>query len=299
MVLSVANPVKSGEPRFVAPPHLKPSVPAGYPLHSLDQDQLQTLSLFRGTHLPQIKASLTGAPLGNEDEWANDEILVMFLKATKWDLAASVTRLTTTMQWRRDFRPTELDTTSMDPNCAIGSQILHGFDRMGRPIMCSYPRLGSKHKDGDASVKYSLYLIEKAIKMMPKGVTQILVLTDFTGSTLFNGFPPSVSIKFMNLLATHYPERLGKMINYKPSWYLSFLFSVLGPFMDPDTKRKLVFISGKDAAGKKEYSASPETGGWFSSLQEFVDPDQLMEDFGGDSNYDFVPQAYWDELVKV
>ncbi|KAJ3247610.1 hypothetical protein HDU78_003723 [Chytriomyces hyalinus] len=297
--LRVANMTPTPIPILTAPSSY---ASATYdPFHGLSESEAMSLKAFRAEHLATVMRGLTGTALDNEDEWTNDECLLLFLKAAKFDLDVAVSRLAATMQWRRDFRPTEIDPAVVGPHCKFGDQFLTGFDKHGRPIMYTRPKHGYLHnKDPEGSIRYSLLLIEKAIKIMPKGVTKLTVITDFEGSTMFNGFASAIYLKFLNILATHYPERLGVAICIRPTWYLSFLYGVIAPFMDPITKKKLVFIKdASQSASKPPAMDNDEVGGWRDSIFEFVDVDQLRGEYGGDHQFNFDYDIYWEAFTKL
>ncbi|KAJ3088970.1 hypothetical protein HK100_007890 [Physocladia obscura] len=283
-------------PILTAPERFVRELPANYPFNELTETQAQALANVRKNRLAGIYAGLTGKPCDNEPAWTDDVCLLKYLRATKWDFEAAVKRLQETMQWRRDFRPTENDIDSLKPHAAIGGQYYNGFDKLGRPILVLISRLGSEVKDYDTSLRYSLYTVEKGIKMMPKGVTQLNVLCDYSGMTMFNGYPLSVTSKFLGILSRHYPELLGTLILINPSWYMPVAFTVLGPFIDPVTKAKMRFAnpSGAPIEGKTENG----TGGWCNIL-DIVDADMLAIEFGGSVPFTFNADIYWKEFLKI
>ncbi|KAJ3061622.1 hypothetical protein HDU98_002445 [Podochytrium sp. JEL0797] len=280
MTLAVANNPPSTVPILQIPAHLVPSVPANYPLNDLTPEQLATVQQFRTQFLSLIHAQLTGTPSDEECEFTDDECLVRYLKATKWDLDLSVVRLQDTLQWRREYRPTEF-TAGFESSCTIGNQFLNGFDKKGRPIVLNVAKLG-RVKDFDLTLRFAFYLLEKAIQSMPRGVSQVCVITDCAGATMFNSTPIWVASKFLDLLGKHYPERLGSAIVINPSWYIPILYNLIKPFTDPVTLSKIHFAA-TDA--RKEESVESETGGWLD-LMNVVDADMLPVAFGG--RFDFV-----------
>ncbi|KAJ3390786.1 hypothetical protein HDU84_007031 [Entophlyctis sp. JEL0112] len=316
MTLTVANNADTTSVPILTPPaRILPVVPKDYPFNGLTPDQKTKMVEFRSTHLSSVFAGLTGTPCANEKEFADDVCLLKFLKATKWDLLASAKRLQETMQWRRDFRPTECDTD--DPAIqavnAVGSTYFNGFDKFCRPILVLVSRLGSDVKDYDASLRLSLYTLEKGTKLMPPGVTQLNVVCDYSGMTMFNGYPLSVTSKFLGILAKHYPEMLGTLVNrpvlhfaipdnffplqilINPSWYMPIAFTVLGPFIDPVTKSKMRFANPGGAVITKPENG---TGGWCNIL-DIVDADQLSVEFGGSLPFVFDADTYWKAFVAV
>lgn len=84
-----------------------------------------------------------------------------------------------------------------------------GFDKVGRPLWIMRPRLENS-KDAERQIKHIVFSLERAIRLMPAGVENLSIIVDFKDSS--SGQSPSVSTckKFLEILANHYPERLGK-----------------------------------------------------------------------------------------
>ncbi|KAI9332045.1 CRAL-TRIO domain-containing protein [Obelidium mucronatum] len=296
MRYTIANENRSSAiPALTAPDRLKPNVPENYPFNELTEAQTILVQEFRNIHLGAVKASLTGVPCADETEFISDECLVRYLRATKWKLDESVVRLQDTLQWRREYRPTEINEEDMKAICAVGGQYLNGFDKQGRPIMVNVARLGSSVKNYEHSVKFSIYLMERAIQSMPKGVSQVCVLTEYSGATMFNGYPITVTMKYMDILSKHYPERLAVTCVVNPSWAIPMLYKLVKPFMDPVTLSKIHFAA---TDGRKDGNSEHGTGGWLRLL-DIADADQLPLEFGGEFDFTFDVNEYWKHFMPT
>ena len=103
------------------------------------------------------------------------------------------------------------------------------------------------------------------------GVERMTIIADFdTENKLAKKSPDqnTVARQFLGFLQNHYPERLAKAIALNPPWYIRLLFTLISPFMDPVTKKKIHFLNGDAAYVKKE-------------LLQYIDEDQLESCYGG------------------
>ncbi|KAI8612049.1 CRAL-TRIO domain-containing protein [Chytriomyces sp. MP71] len=239
--------------------------------------------------------------------WADSIILRQFLRATSWDLHASIKRLTATLKWRNEYKPSEITAEEVEPEANTGKQFISGFDKLGRPQLFLVPRMENT-KTYDRQIRYSVYMLEKCIKLMPAGVERVTVLVDYEKLNIFNATPLSVSLKYMGVLSNHYPERLGVCVMVNASWYFSGFFKLLSPFLDPVTKSKLRFTKVKrgtaavmsDTASSVATQESSEegTGGW-TSIFEISNADQLPLAFGGAYDFEYDHAVYWPEITSV
>ncbi|KAJ3273167.1 hypothetical protein HK104_004310 [Borealophlyctis nickersoniae] len=274
-------------------PPVFPKVPENYPLHNLDASQKEKFATFRA----QVPSLLTSDDLRSlEEKWCDDGCLLRYLRATKWNVEQSVERLKATLEWRREFRPDLIKPEEVEPECTSGKILFNGFDKEGRPILYLAP--GKENtKTYDRQIRFVVFNLEKCIQLMPPGVESINLVVDYEGVSMFNSTPVNVSIKVLNILSGHYPERLGMGMMVNPSWYMSIFFKILGPFMDPITRSKIHFVNLKKQA---EFNSKPDDtpagaegmGGW-TNIRNYIAPDQLCASFGGEFQYEFKHDEYW------
>jgi hypothetical protein len=89
-------------------------------------------------------------------------------------------------------------------------------------------------------------------------------------------------------------------------WYLWVVFKVIGPFMDPETKKKIHFIDLANAKEsdssstltpkEKEKTETGDIGAWIYSLDPFIESDNLCSLFGGSHVFEFDHSVYWKYL---
>ena len=74
-------------------------------------------------------------------------------------------------------------------------------------------------------------------------------LLDYVGYNRKNQPSWRVSMSTLSIVQNHYPERLGKAVNYKPPLLFEIFWKAIRPFVDPVTRDKLVFLNSKDDQG--------------------------------------------------
>lgn len=147
----------------------------------------------------------------------------------------------------------------------------NGLDKQGRPIMFIKPSYN------DNTVEYRLkaliYSLEETIESMDvrNGIEKMCMIADFdTESKLTKKSPDQTTVakSFLGFLQNHYPERLGICFALNPPWYIRILWTIISPFMDPVTRKKIHFVNGDHAHMKK-------------ILLQYIDEDQLESGYGG------------------
>ena len=121
-------------------------------------------------------------------------------------------------------------------------------------------------------------MLERCIDLMPPGVETVALLISFKNSSKSQGVQVGVARTVLNILQSHYPERLGRALVKDVPWLVWSFFKAIGPFMDPATREKLKFDQ---------------------NLRQLVPPKQLLEKFGGDLEFDYQHEIYWPALNKL
>jgi len=112
--------------------------------------------------------------------------------------------------------------------------------------------------------------------MLP-GQESLMIIVDYKSTTLRTNPSISVARKVLTILQYHYVETLGRAIVVNLPTILSFFYKGIAPFLDPVTREKMRF--------------NPD-------LFELVPREQLDADFGGDYEYEFDHETYWNQIIK-
>jgi len=149
-------------------------------------------------------------------------------------------KLIRALEWHRKVG--EVNSAQVAHLVRSGSMYWHGCDTAGRPILWVRPGLKDwAHLDVDAEVRYHVFMIEKGIRRMRRGVTTFAIVASTSGFGLRN-----VNLKLMRslltLATTAYPDRLGALTVAPVNWAVSALFGMLRPLMPVRVVGKVKFM---------------------------------------------------------
>lgn len=212
--------------------------------------------------LQQLRQSLHHQHRHNVDE----ATLRRFYKATGGNIAQSTKRLQATCQWRDSYKPEQVvcKACAKDPR----SHYMHlvGHDMLDRPIIYSCLALATNRVYQD-NVDHMIQTFETAIKCMPPGVENWVWVCDFHGFGM-SDVNPKLAKAFLDVSATHYPERLGLFILLDTPTLFSALWRAIQAFVDPKTHAKIRFLpydvksSHSKLAAELDRVCDPTTKDW-------------------------------------
>ncbi|OMJ28419.1 CRAL-TRIO domain-containing protein [Smittium culicis] len=192
-----------------------------------------------------------------------DKNLLKFIRARKHVMEDVMKAIRKTLEWRISYRPHAINPDEIRTEAMPGKSYMNGFDKEGRPALILKPYLQNT-KEPVSQIKYVVFNMELANKIMPVGVTKLIILIDLS-HVVFSLIPsPKVSKSFLDVLQSHYPETLGRgIIINAPSIFL-YTYKLISPFIDPVTKSKIFFAS--IAPSKTKQAAKLDRGSSASSL---------------------------------
>jgi len=226
-----------------------------------------------------ILPGVNDGELSEEEKfWLSHECMLRYLRSTSWQPNNAIKKIENTLKWRREYGLYDSLTAELvEPEAVTGKEFLFGYDADGRPAM--YLILSRQNtEEGPGRIQLHVWLFERAIELMPPGVETVAVMMDYGDK----GSTGSISLarQTVNLLQTHYPERLGKALVQNVPYFFTLFYKLLEPFIDPYTRDKVKF--------------NPKVieDGLFST-------DMIMKDWGGTRELIWEYDRYWPALIEL
>lgn len=205
-------------------PQCKPPAPA---ILTTDQEKkYQELleSVKKWEKVPKTAAKKSEEEPLSDDErmWLTKECLLRYLRAVKWaSAAAAEKRLLDTVIWRREYGTNGFTADYISPENETGKLIILGYDNDGRPCLYMDPSKQNTEKS-DRQVHNLVFMLERAIDLMPAGVESIALLINFKNSTSAKNPSLGQGKQVLSILQGQYPERNGKSLiserEYHQTW---------------------------------------------------------------------------------
>lgn len=220
----------------------------------------------------EVRQSLVQLP-DKLSMYCSDASITRHLKARNWHVKKAIKMLKETLKWRFQYKPEEIRWEEIAKEAETGKIYrLNDLDKYGRSVLVMRPA-SQNTKSTKGQIRYLVYCMENAILNLPAGQEQMVWLIDFQG---FNMSHISVRVtkETAHVLQDQYPERLGVAILYNPPKIFESFWTVVKPFLEPKTYRKVKFVYSNDVNSKK-------------IMEDIFDMDKLESSFGGNSQTKF------------
>ncbi|KAK8866028.1 hypothetical protein IAR55_001179 [Kwoniella newhampshirensis] len=263
--------------------------PAPVPITEAQQEHLKALEVHFGAakydlpvkELAQGRTELTQ----REMMFLSRETFVRFLTATKGDLSATITRLEDCLVWRRTEQIDDFDhlADTCEEEARTGKNFVLGYSNKRQPIIYFFPNRNTTPLENRRPI-HAVFMLERASDLMCDGVTNVVVIFNFAGKR--EGPPTSISAarQTLHILSHYYPERLGLCVFQNMPWIVKTFVSLMWPFVDPNTKKKVLFGSAEGGEIMKNGA---------------VNAGQLMKEGGGTLDMPYNHDVYWPALLDT
>lgn len=237
---------------------------------------LATVSTWESLPASTAKKAPSEPLADHERMWLTRECLLRYLRATKWNTANALTRLQSTLVWRREYGADKFTFDYISPENETGKQVILGYDMHARP--CLYLQPGKQNTDmSDRQIHHLCFMLDQTVAMMPPGQENACLIINFKGAGAGKMPTSGQARAVLNILQGHNPERLGRALISELPWYVNAFFKVISPFIDPVTRDKMKFNE---------------------DLRAFVPAENLWRAHEGDLNFEYEHPTYWRSLER-
>jgi hypothetical protein len=190
-----------------------------------------------------------------------------------------------TIKWRHEFGIDNIHTEYKDTIAlenSTGKMYVRGFDKEGVPLIYMKP-VKENTKDHTGNIKHLVYSMERAVACMEakgQGNTKLSLVIDYDGYTSAHAPPMKTALETLNILQSHYPERLKHAYCVRAPFIFYAFFKMVSPFIDPVTRAKIGMLKNADIG-------TPNC-----KLQQDVGGDVLESCVGGKDSRPFVSSLY-------
>lgn len=220
---------------------------------------------------------------GLEEEekfWLSNDCMLRFLRATKWSSAkAAIERLEGTLKWRREFGIYDISAELVEPEAVTGKEVAFGYDTLRRPALYMIPSRQNT-EESPRQIQYAFWMLERALELTGPGVESVVLMINFADKAKNPSFGTAKLV--LNILQTHYPERLGTSLILNVPFLIHAFFKLISPLIDPITRNKMKF------------NPKPVEDGLFTA-------DELFKDggWGGSRNFVWDHEKYWESFAQM
>lgn len=198
-----AYPASSSKPAL--PPTLSEEQQAKY------DDLLSHISAIQTLPVSTIKGA-ESAPLSDSERmWLTKECLLRYLRAIKWLLPQAKQRLEGTLIWRREWGVEKHTAEYIEPENETGKQVILGYDNQTRPCLYLNPARQNTDKS-NRQVEHLVFMVERVLDIAPAGQETLALLVNFSSTSSSKSPNIGQGKQVLNILQTHYPERLGRAL---------------------------------------------------------------------------------------
>jgi hypothetical protein len=191
----------------------------------LTEKELQAVSTLKEL----IESSDARSKIHDRDY--NDQYVIRWLKARKFDANKSFEMLQQHLKWREDTKVDNYSMMSAVSCLDTEACKIMGEDRWGRPTFIIRP---GKHAPGSLPIDQvealMVLTLEVAIRCLKGNNEHFILIFDYEGWGLRN-VDKSVDNLIMGVGQSNYPERLAGALLVEPPWYFSTVWAIVKVFL--------------------------------------------------------------------
>ena len=186
------------------------------------------------------------------------------LRADKGDIKKAVKRIKHVIKWRQDFGVDKIIRAATNPSTneekeihsilkhesSPGKMYVRNHDNSKRAILYMFPvKENTNHRKHN--IMHLVYALERAIACTEKNrLEKMVIIMDFKNWKMKHSAPMATTKETIHILQECYVERMSRVYFTNAPLIFKTFWNMIKVFVDPETKKKIVFCSGK--AGEEE-----------------------------------------------
>ncbi|KAK7201046.1 TRIO domain containing protein [Novymonas esmeraldas] len=209
-----------------------------------------------------LKAKYPASAADSADAgFLNDSTYLRFARARDGDVAKATEMLGAALEWRKTTKPYAITADQVTKAMAQTAMVCGGRCNIGCPVIAML--LGMQNEcTVEERTRQLVYIMEETQR---KGYDRITWIVDFGAMGKHRDERTKETRKeTMKIMQDYYPERMARILLYRPPWYVRLLLGVAKAFMDARTAAKIF-----------------KAGSTIEELEKFVDRDQVPAACGG------------------
>uniref|UniRef100_A0A6V2HBP8 CRAL-TRIO domain-containing protein n=1 Tax=Ditylum brightwellii TaxID=49249 RepID=A0A6V2HBP8_9STRA len=182
---------------------------------------------------------------------------------------------------------------NLAPNLLEGKLFVRGYSKDDRALYISRAHLfEARGYDTEWFLKYNIYTLERAIACTERAtdgeIEKVIAIFDLGQYSNKVRTPLTLSKDITFCLRDHYPERLEKVFMIDAPFLFRAFYNLVYPFIDNDTKQKIVFVTGdKEKEEKLGNMISKDQSMLFMQPGGEMDTDLDMKAYLYETPFDF------------
>ncbi|BHF78667.1 hypothetical protein SprV_0602178000 [Sparganum proliferum] len=131
------------------------------------------------TDILREKLADVDLPEGESDLLKDDSMLWRYLKARNGNIDEAQKMIRKSIEWRRTYKPHTIDCQWCHERPGLHSLRQVGFDEAGRPVLySSFTQAATSKNTAAEAIAHLTYVLENAVRSMPEGVSQWVLVFD-------------------------------------------------------------------------------------------------------------------------
>jgi hypothetical protein len=181
-----------------------------------------------------------------EYEKLSDITILRFYRGRKSDIDKTYDSIIMYLGWRKQHNVDNINADIVKMELDSGKVILAGKDHYGRPCVNVLVRKHRKdQRDLETMRNFIIYLMEEIVKSMIPDDQKMVIVFDMHDFGLACMDFEVVKI-LIDVLQFNYPETLSCALVLNSPFIFSACWAVIRPWLDPDTRAKVMFTGSAD-----------------------------------------------------